>query len=188
MPKSTNSKRVQDESAVSTIEPDEDDETTLDEDEDEDVTDEVEDEEEDEDEATLGFSFESRPAPKDFTPDRKTPGRVRQPSYFDDILRREDVYGKGWQMVPVTSKEHIKAVLRELNRAKLHLNKTAEEGEPEIGLDLDVREDAVYYKSRLAQKRERKNGTNGAGPTAEDESSEEVFTEEDDVEFASEEA
>lgn len=182
MPRSTNSKRVQDESAVSTIEPDEDDETTLD--EDEDVTDEVEDdEEEDEDEATLGFSFESRPAPKDFTPDRKTPGRVRQPSYFDDILRREDVYGKGWQMVPVTSKEHIKAVLRELNRAKLHLNKTAEEGEPEIGLDLDVREDAVYYKSRLAQKRERKNGTNGAGPTAEDES-----VEEDDVENGDEEA
>lgn len=158
MPRSTKSPGVQ------TLEPDEvADDVVVD---DADITDE-QDEEEDEDEATPGFVFESKPAPKGFTPDRKTPGRVRQPSYFDDILRRDDVFGKGWQMVPVTSKEHIRAVLRELNRAKLHLNKTAAEGEPEIGLDLDVREDAVYYKSRVAQKRERKNG-NGK-PVDEDE-------------------
>lgn len=111
------------------------------------------------------FSFESKPAPSDFTPDRKTPGRVRQPSYFDDILRDEKVFNSNrWQMVPVTGKEHSEATLRELNRAKLHLNKQGlEEGLPEIGLDLDVREDAVYYKSRTAQKRERKNG-NGSSP------------------------
>jgi hypothetical protein len=72
-------------------------------------------------------------------------------------------------MVPVESKEHAAAVLRELNRAKLHLNKTAAEGEAEIGLDLDVRGDAVYYKSRVAQKRERKNGTNGSAPPIDDE-------------------
>jgi hypothetical protein len=108
------------------------------------------------------FIFESMPAPKDFQPDRKTPGRVRQPSYFDDVLRRDDVFESGeWQMIPVNSKEHAEAAKRELNRAKLWLNKTGLEADPplpEIGLDLDEREDVVYFKSRTAQKRERKNG------------------------------
>lgn len=113
------------------------------------------------------FAFTSEPAPPDFQPDRKTPGRVRQPSYFDDILRRDDVFDTGkWQRIPVDSEEHADAALRELNRSKLHLNKLGlAEGLPEIGLDLDKRliekgadENAVYYRSRTAQKRERKNG------------------------------
>jgi phage protein D len=111
------------------------------------------------------FSFTSEAAPEDFQPDRKTPGRVRQPSYFDDVLRRDDVFDTGnWQRIPVDGPEHAEAALRELNRSKLHLNKQGlAEGLPEIGLDLDVRlkdkgydEDAVYYRSRTAQKRERK--------------------------------
>jgi len=126
------------------------------------------------------FTFESQPAPEDFQPDRKTPGRVRQPSYFDTILRHRDVFESGkWQMVPVTSKEHAEATLRELNRAKLYLNKLGLEEIPplsEIGLDLDVREDAVYYRSRTAQKRERKG--NGNGSTETDETTEPEYDEE----------
>lgn len=157
MPRSTKSKRASEEAgSVATLEPEDDTMTT------------TEDTETDEELETTDprFTFESFPAPKDFTPDRKTPGRVRQPSYFDDKLRDPDIFESGeWQMVPVTSKEHSKAVDRELNRAKLWLNKTGLEEDPplpEIGLDLDFREDAVYYRSRTAQKRERKNGRNGS--------------------------
>ena len=108
-----------------------------------------------------GFEFTDEPAPEDFTPDRKTPGRVRRPSYYDDVLRREDVFNSGqWRRIPVTGPEHLEAAKRELNRSKLFLNKIGlEEGLPEIGLDLDERKDALYYRSRTAQKRERKNGT-----------------------------
>lgn len=155
MPRSTKSAGVQD-GNVDTLEPDEA------------VIDEALDEEDDEEVGDPSFTFESFPAPKGFTPDRKAPGRVRRPSYFDDILRRDDVFESGeWQMVPVQGPEHLEAVRRELNRAKLWLNKTGLEQDPplpEIGLDMDEREDAVYYRARKAQKRERKNG-NGSAPT-----------------------
>jgi hypothetical protein len=76
-------------------------------------------------------------------------------------------------MVPVNSKEHAEATKRELNRAKLWLNKTGLEEDPplpEIGLDLDEREDAVYYKSRTAQKRERRaNGSANGSAIDQDE-------------------
>lgn len=122
-------------------------------DEETDVTDEVEDEQED-----TQFEFSMEPAPEDYQPDRKTPGRQRRPSFFDDKLRDPSVFEKGWQRVPVTSDEHKAAVLRELHRAKLYLNGTGRsEGEPEIGLALDDKQDdAVYFKSRVAQKRTRK--------------------------------
>jgi hypothetical protein len=105
------------------------------------------------------FEIVSEPAPADYAPERKTPGRQRRPSAFDEILRADGVFGAGWQKVPVQSQEHKDFVLRELNRAKLFLNQDAQRrnGEPEIGLDLDPsKDDAVYYKSRVAQKRERK--------------------------------
>jgi hypothetical protein len=71
--------------------------------------------------------------------------------------------------VPVTSEEHKAAVIRELNRAKLYLNGTGRVGdEPEIGLDLDDKQDdAVYFKARVAQKRERKSASNGSEALAE---------------------
>lgn len=112
-----------------------------------------------EDDTVAGaFEIVSEPAPADYAPERKTPGRTRRPSAFDDILRTEGVFGAGWQRVPVSSKEHKDFVLRELNRAKLYLNSSGRlDGEPEIGLDLDdKKDDAVYFKSRVAQKRERK--------------------------------
>lgn len=105
------------------------------------------------------FEIVSEPAPADYAPERKTPGRQRRPSAFDEILRADGVFGAGWQRVPVTSQEHKDFVLRELNRAKLYLNQDGQRrnGESEIGLDLDpTKDDAVYYKSRIAQKRERK--------------------------------
>lgn len=106
-----------------------------------------------------GFEIVSEPAPADYAPERKTPGRQRRPSAFDEILRADGVFGAGWQRVPVAGKEHKDFVLRELNRAKLYLNQAGQRqnGESEIGLDLDpTKDDAVYYKSRIAQKRERK--------------------------------
>jgi hypothetical protein len=111
------------------------------------------------DETTTSFELFQEPAPADYSPDRKTPGRQRRPSFFDDKLRASDVFNQGWQRVPVTSDEHKAYVLRELNRAKLYLNGTGRlEDEPEIGLDLDdKKDDAVYYKSREAQKRTRKD-------------------------------
>jgi hypothetical protein len=161
LPRSTKSKGVQ--GSVDVLEREEDDVTT--------ATDEIDGDELDSTDPR--FTFESQPAPADFQPDRKTPGRVRQDSYFDTILRHPEVFESGnWQMVPVTSKEHAEATLRELNRAKLHLNKQGLEKDPplpEIGLDLDVREDAVYYKSRTAQKRERKGNGNGSAETTETE-------------------
>jgi hypothetical protein len=113
----------------------------------------------DEDLDGAAFEIVSEPAPADYAPERKTPGRQRRPSAFDEILRAEGVFGAGWQRVPVQSTEHKDFVLRELNRAKLFLNQDGQRrnGEPEIGLDLDPsKDDAVYYKSRVAQKRERK--------------------------------
>lgn len=117
-------------------------------------------EDEDGDDAVT-FPLESFQAPEDYAPNRKTPGRTRRPSYFDDILRDPSVYEKGYQMVPVTSEDHKAFVVRELNRAKLYLNGVGrKEGEPEIGLALDLdNDDAVYYRSREAQKRERKEKT-----------------------------
>lgn len=114
--------------------------------------------EDDDNDASTQFEFSMEAAPEDYTPERKTPGRQRRPSFFDDKLRADDVFGKGWQKVPVTSEEHKAAVIRELSRAKLYLNGTGRnEGEPEIGLDLDDKQDdAVYFKARVAQKRERK--------------------------------
>lgn len=118
-----------------------------------------------------GFEFSMEPAPEGYTPERKTPGRQRRPSFFDDKLRSEEVFGKGWQRVPVTSEEHKAAVIRELNRAKLHLNNPRGgmlEGQDEIGLDLDDKQDdAVYFKSRVAQKRERKGVNDGSNALAE---------------------
>jgi len=113
------------------------------------------------------FDIVSEPAPEDYSPERKTPGRQRRPSYFDDRLRAADVFDQGWQRVAVSSQEHKEFVLRELNRAKLYLNGTGKlDGEPEIGLDLDdKKDDAVYFKSRVAQKRERRD--NGASALAE---------------------
>lgn len=161
MPRSTKSKGVQGSVDVLEREDEGTDVTT--------ATDEIDGDELDSTDPR--FTFESQPAPPDFQPDRKTPGRVRQSSYFDTILRHSEVFESGqWQMVPVTSKEHAEATLRELNRAKLYLNKLGLEEDPplpEIGLDLDVREDAVYYKSRTAQKRERKGNGNGSAETDE---------------------
>lgn len=171
MPRSTKSRGVNDDATggVTTLEPEENTEqmtSATDTDIDEDL------------DGPENFTFTSEPAPEDFTPDRKTPGRVRKPSVFDDILRKDNVFDTGgWQRIPVDSEEHADAALRELNRSKLHLNKLGlAEGLPEIGLDLDVRlkakgydEDAVYYRSRTAQKRERKNGTNGSEADSVDE-------------------
>lgn len=118
---------------------------------------------------TAQFDLSMEPAPEDYTPDRRTPGRQRRASYFDDRLRATDVFDTGkWQRVPITSDEHKAYVLRELNRAKLFLNGAGRrDGEPEIGLDLDdKKDDAVYFKSRPAQKRERKNGNDALAANA----------------------
>jgi hypothetical protein len=169
LPRSTKSKRIAEEAGgVATLEPEEGiDEMTT-------ATDQDPETDEELDSTDPRFTYESMPAPADFQPDRKTPGRVRQPSYFDTVLRHPDVFESGqWQMVPVNSKEHAEATKRELNRAKLWLNKTGLEEDPplpEIGLDLDEREDAVYYKSRTAQKRERRaNGSANGSAIDQDE-------------------
>jgi hypothetical protein len=175
LPRSTKSKRAAETGNVATLDREEETIVTT-----------ATDQEADEDQGVdPRFTFESFAAPKDFQPDRKTPGRVRQPSYFDDVLRSSEVFESGeWQMVPVSGEEHAQATLRELNRAKLHLNKTGLEEDPplpEIGLDLDVREDAVYYKSRTAQKRERRaNGTAIAEADAADQEELEFDQDEDD--------
>lgn len=124
-----------------------------------------------EEEDAVQYELTSSAAPADYSPDRKTPGRTRRPSYFDDILRRADVYGQGYQVVPVSSDDHKAFVVRELNRAKLHLNdpKVKAEGDPEIGIALDLdNEGAVYYRSRLAQKRTRKNGSEASADSDSD--------------------
>ena len=153
MPRASKSRRLQDEESggVAVLDPEE----TITE-----MTTTDADVELDEDLDDPGFEFTDEPAPDDFTPDRKAPGRVRKPSIFDDVLRRDDVFNSGnWRRIPVTSEEHLEAAKRELNRSKLYLNKIGlEDGLPEIGLDLDERKDALYYRSRTAQKRERKNG------------------------------
>lgn len=117
------------------------------------------------------FNISVEAAPADYTPDRKTPGRQRKTSVFDDVLRAEGVFAGGWQRVPVSSQEHKDYVIRELTRSKLFLNGSGKmEGEPEIGLDLDdKKDDAVYFKSRVAQKRERKNDNDALATNAEDE-------------------
>lgn len=135
------------------------------------------------------FEFSMEPAPEDFTPDRKTPGRQRKPSFFDDKLRDPEIYGKGWQRVPFSSEEHKQAILRELHRAKMYLNSTGmNPGEDEIGLALDVKQDdAIYFKSRKAQKRERKAKNKDANPQNLDEDEgdngdEDYYEDEDDNE------
>jgi hypothetical protein len=153
LPRSTKSRALNEESgAVATLEREEDVTTA--------TTDTVD---VDDDDAPQ-FEFTSEAAPDDFQPDRRTPGRVRRPSFFDGILRDDSVFGQGWQRIPITSDEHKQAAVRELNRAKLHLNKIGAEMDPplpEIGLDLDVSSDTdVFYRSRVAQKRERRS-TNG---------------------------
>lgn len=175
MPRSTKSKGVNEETsgAIDTLEPEEntDEMTSATDDADVELDDELDD---------PGFEFTDEPAPDDFTPDRKTPGRVRRPSYYDDVLRRDDVFNSGqWRRIPVTGPEHLEAAKRELNRSKLYLNKIGlEEGLPEIGLDLDERKDALYYRSRTAQKRERKNGTtNGEAIDASDEIGDDEYDE-----------
>lgn len=118
------------------------------------------------------FELSMEEAPADYTPDRKTPGRERKPSYFDDKLRAANVFGQGWQRVPVSSEDEKAYVIRELNRAKLYLNGAGlQDGEDEIGLDLDdKKDDAVYFKARVAQKRTRKakDGTDLAEGQTED--------------------
>lgn len=112
-------------------------------------------EQEEQDPAVL-YGFEVGPAPADYEPNRKTPGRIRRPSFFDDVLKDPNVFEKGWQRVPVTSDEHKAAVLRELNRSKLFLG---------VGLELDTDnedDDAIYFKSRTLQKRERKAAKDAA--------------------------
>jgi hypothetical protein len=109
---------------------------------------------------TPNFSFDVAPAPADFEPNRKSPGRQRRPSPFDEVLKADNVFGKGWQRVPFTSEEHKLAIKSELERAKSHLG---------VGLDLDMtQDDAVYFKSRELQKRDRtKENGNGNGALAE---------------------
>jgi hypothetical protein len=170
LPRSTKSKRVneEDQGAVATLEREE---------EVEDVTSQVDTdtdiEDEDEvDERDTGFTFESFPAPPDFEPEKRSPGRSRQPSYFDNLLRDPAIFGsKEWQMVPVTSQEHAEAVIRELNRARMWCNNPknpdVNPDDPDVSYDHEIREDAVYWKSRVAQKRERKSKTNGSAADAE---------------------
>lgn len=110
-------------------------------------------------------------APDDYSPNRRTPGRIRRPSAYDDVLRRDDVYNKGYIRVPVTSEDHKAFVKREIDRSKLYLNSLAQEnGEPEIGISFDLGdEDAIYFRSRLAQKRKRKSLTDGDDDTVDTE-------------------
>ena len=105
----------------------------------------------------LGFYDESKFAQ---LPPAEAQKMMEECMAYDDVLRRDDVFNSGqWRRIPVTGPEHLEAAKRELNRSKLFLNKIGlEEGLPEIGLDLDERKDALYYRSRTAQKRERKNG------------------------------
>lgn len=111
---------------------------------------------EEETDTTPSFSFDVEPAPADFEPNRRSPGRQRRPSPFDDVLKRDDVFGKGWQRVPFNGEEHKQAIRAELDRAKQHLG---------VGLDLDMTDEKyVFFKSRELQKRERTNkaGENGS--------------------------
>lgn len=90
-------------------------------------------------------SFDVYDAPEDYKPERRHPGRERTPSFFDDlILEKKD---QGWQIVPTPDEETRKDALRELNRAKMFRR---DDG---VGLDLNVAEDHVAWRSRDLQKR-----------------------------------
>lgn len=180
MPRSTKSKGVAEQGSVATLEPEEEVEDVTSQ---TDTVDEVDEDEDEVDERDTGFTFESMPAPDDFKPEKKSPGRSRQPSYFDNLLRDPEIFGsKKWQMVPVTSKEHAEAVVRELNRARMYLNKPENRGpdDPDVSYDHEIREDAVYWRSRIAQKRERKSVTNGDSPDEVEELSDEYDVEDEE--------
>lgn len=93
------------------------------------------------------FNFSVEPAPEGYEPERKNPGRTRTPSPFDDILI--EVKDKGWQRVPYSGEDHKKAIERELTKAKQFRN---------LGLDMNVTDTHVEFRSRDLQKRKARKG------------------------------
>lgn len=93
------------------------------------------------------FDFHVEPAPADYEPERKNPGRTRTPSPFDDTL--PEVKDKGWQRVPYTSEEHKAAILRELTKAKQFRG---------LGMDQNITDTHVEFNVRDLQKRVKKDG------------------------------
>lgn len=103
--------------------------------------------------AAPSFDFVVESAPADYEPERKNPGRRRTPSFFDEpILEKK---GQGWQRTPYSGDEMKQAILRELAKAKQHHG---------LGLDLNVTDTHVEWKSRELQKRKprRKRDENGS--------------------------
>ena len=92
------------------------------------------------------FNFSVEPAPEGYEPERKNPGRTRTPSPFDDVL--VEVKGKGWQRVPYSGDEHRKAIERELTKAKQFRG---------LGLDMNVTDEYVEFRSRDLQKRKARS-------------------------------
>ena len=102
--------------------------------------------------AGLSFDFVVESAPPDYEPERKNPGRTRTPSPFDSFLI--ELKDKGWQRVPYQGDEMKQAVLRELAKAKQYHG---------LGLDLNVTDTHVEWKSRDLQKRKpRKKNADGS--------------------------
>jgi hypothetical protein len=98
------------------------------------------------------FDFEIEPAPEGYEPDRPSAGRTRTPSFFDGpILEKKD---QGWQRTPYTNEDHKRAIIRELTKAKEYHG---------LGLELNITETHVEWKSRDRLKRQKRNksGDNG---------------------------
>lgn len=99
------------------------------------------------------FTFEVLPAEEGYQPDRRSPGRKREPSFFDEVLPQ--VKDQGWQRVPFSTDEEKQRILRELNRAKQYTG---------LGLEKNETETAVEFRVRDRQTRSR----NGSAALAED--------------------
>lgn len=90
-------------------------------------------------------------APADYTPQRASAGRKREPSPFDAIvLAAKD---QGWKRVPHQSNEEtIKVIKRQLQKAQ-HYH--------DLGMDLNVTDSHVEFNVRAKQARTRKTEAGG---------------------------
>lgn len=90
-------------------------------------------------------------APADYTPQRASAGRKREPSPFDAIvLAAKD---QGWKRVPHQgSEETIKVIKRQLQKAQ-HYH--------DLGMDLNVTDSHVEFNVRDKQARTRKTESGG---------------------------
>lgn len=123
----------------------------------------------------LPFTVQITPAEDGYKPDRSPAGRKRIPSPFEAVL--PDLKGKGWQNQPhdgqvkadesgkVTlpggvAESNARVILRELSKAVKFLN-SAEGGELNLGLDVNVTAELVQFNIRDKQNRKPRTAPGG---------------------------